>query len=83
MQLPYPDKEDAKSQRLLAIPNYLRPGRADSPDTPAERRRALTKVPEFVDMLGRSRRAPTGSSGSTGNDSTGETGPMNPMKTGI
>ena len=82
MQLPYPDKREAKFQRLLAIPNYLRPGRADSPDTPAERRRALTKVPEFVDVLV-GLGAPTGSSGSTGRASTGETGPMNPMKTGI
>jgi len=39
VQLPYPDKREAKFQRLLAIPNYLRPGRADGPDTPAERRR--------------------------------------------
>ena len=82
MQLPYPDKEDAKSQRLLAIPNYLDRVERIVPIPRRAAPRALTKVPEFVDMLV-GLGAPTGSSGSTGRASTGETGPMNPMKTGI
>src|SRR6185312_5218939 len=46
-------------ERIVPIPRRAAP-------------RALTKVPEFVDVLV-GLGAPTGSSGSTGNDSTGET----------
>jgi hypothetical protein len=54
---PYPDKRATKFQRSLSNRNY-HDREAASPDTPRRATpRSLTEVPEFVDMLGRSRRA--------------------------